>query len=194
VNDPSLTTPPEIPPYAPVSAAQAALTTAYKALAGTSMSGAALLVVDALGAADQLQAPGENTALRALVAKATGYSALYTQTCENGQHREWFAEIAEAVECPWCLNARLQATAGRIYRVERAGTVIGTYSSDEAAGAHADTELRRAYPSASTRWSPHPNDEAAVRLDLLVDDVFQPTAYSVTAVEVLAAYDPEADA
>jgi hypothetical protein len=195
VNDPNLTTPESAPTGEPVPAASTALNTAYAALAGTSMAGAASIVVTALDAAGLLQAPGENIQLRRLVAQATGYSALYTQTCENGQHREWFAEVAEAVACPWCLIARLQSTAGKAYRVQRGSLPIGMYDSFEAAGTHAETELRNRYPGATLRWTPHPGDSDVIRLLLLADDHrFEPTEYSVTTVEVLAAYDPEADA
>jgi hypothetical protein len=195
VNDLNPTALQSTPPWAPVPAAPAALTAAYAALAGTSMAGAASIVVTALDAAGLLQAPGENTALRQLVAQATGYSALYTQTCEHGQHREWYAEVAEAIECPWCLVARLQSTAGKSYRVQRGSLTIGTYSSFEAAGTHAETELRHRFPGATCRWTPNPDDSDVIRLLLLADDHrFGPTEYSVITVDVLAAYDPEADA
>lgn len=101
------------PRWAPVPAAPAALTTAYESLAGTSMAGAAEIVVKALDAAGLLQAPGENAELRALIARATGYSALYRQQCENGQHLPWFAEVTVPVACPWCEIARLQEVEQR---------------------------------------------------------------------------------
>lgn len=108
VIDPNVPVPQGAPRWAPVPAAPAALTAAYDALAGTSMAGAAEIVVKALDTGGMLQAPGENSELRALVAQATGYSALYTQTCETGQHRHWFAEVIVPVPCPWCMIARLQ--------------------------------------------------------------------------------------
>jgi hypothetical protein len=186
--------PQSAPAWAPVPATSAALTAAYAALAGTSMAGAASIVVTALDAAGLLQAPGENTELRAMVAQATGYSSLYTQTCENGQHREWFAEVAQAVACPWCQIAQLQSTAGKSYRVVRAGMIIGTYSSFEAACTHAETEMRHRFPGATLRWTPNLDDSDVTRLRMLTDDHrFEPTDYRVNTVEVLAAYDPEAD-
>ncbi|WP_333769603.1 hypothetical protein [Streptomyces sp. IBSBF 2435] len=176
-------------PWAPVPAAAAALATAFEALSRTSMQGAAPLVVDALAAADMLQNPGENTELRELVAVATGYSALYRQECENRLHREWFADVAQAVECPWCEVDRLQAAIGTAYRVHSGGAIVGEYRTFADAGLRAEAELRRTYPDAQCSWAAHPDVPDLAQLHLLVDDIAQPTGYSVATVTVHAAYD-----
>lgn len=194
MNDPNLTEPQSTPTWVPVPAAPIALKIAFEALSGTSMAGAAPIVIDALGDADVLQAPGENAELRSLVTKATGYSALYRQTCQNNQHREWFAEVAEAVPCPWCELAELQAAAGYSYSVTSGGQVIGTYRSPEAAGTHAQTDLRQAYPQASWRWAPHPDVPNVSVLQMLVEDAWRPTGYHVVKTTILPAYTSEADA
>jgi hypothetical protein len=55
------------------------------------------------------EAAAEAARLRARVEELAAYEALRPQECEQGQHRQWFADVPTPVACPWCEVARLQA-------------------------------------------------------------------------------------
>lgn len=194
MKDPSLTAPEHSPHWAPVPAVPAALAVAYDALAGTSMAGAATIVVTGLDAAGMLQAPGENAELRGLVAQASGYSALYRQECAAGQHREWFADVAEAVPCPWCEIAQLQAAASISYRALRGGIILGTFTTVEAAGACAEADLRNLLGEAACQWEPNPDATGVHDLVTVHRGHTSATEYWIQTVIAATEFDPDADA
>jgi hypothetical protein len=178
-----------------------ALGVARAALEGRdSAYGPADAIVGGLDSAGLLMSPetaAELTRLRREHAALVESMTWHPQVCPAAQHRPWFADTAKPLPCPWCQIAELQ-TADRpayVYRAEHDGIPFGTYWSRTAARGHVEV-LLSAESAGTFRWEPDDEtdpESAEEAVSVPYDGTDVPTGYTVTAVPVDVAYDPEAE-
>ncbi|MFJ3282485.1 hypothetical protein [Streptomyces halstedii] len=108
------------------------------------------------------------------------------------------AEVASWVAA-LCSLAHVQAPApGPVvfYRAEHEAIVVGRYTTAAEAQRHCEALVSREYPASAAvffEWSVDEDDLAVLELDVRVDGEHVSTGYTVTPVEVAAAFDPDAD-
>lgn len=79
-----------------------------------------------------------------------------------------------------------------VYRAEYDGIPLESYTVPDAARTHCEAHARRDWPDSRLDWIEDDEDRVA-ELTVWVDGEEQPTGYTVTAVVIPSAYDPEAD-
>ncbi|MFE0819115.1 hypothetical protein [Streptomyces sp. NPDC058847] len=121
----------------------------------------------------------------------TWSTATYDSGTERALHGMAVALAAEA-DALRVRVAELEAAPRTVYRASYDSIPMGLYTTAAEARRHCETELRREWPNSLLDWVEDEEDDVAELVAENADGQTE-TGYVVTALEVAAAYDEEAD-
>ncbi|MFD5041998.1 hypothetical protein ACFWNI_33650 [Streptomyces sp. NPDC058377] len=112
---------------------------------------------------------------------------------EPAEIASWVAALCHLVHLD-----NIPAAPTVVYRAEHDAIVAGLYTTAEAAQQHCEALVSREYPASAAvvfEWCVDEDDvdRPGLELDVRVDGEHVSTGYTVTPLEVAAAYDPDAD-